>query len=93
MPHVKEYPQQRKGIKSITHIERGLIIHDGQLHNVGIHWLLRVGEEGRKKINIKFSLQEKNHYDLFKCTQPPGKNVSPVPEGIHLQKTRSHSMC
>lgn len=51
--------QQHRGIKSNTHIECGLIIHDGELHNVGIHWLLRVAEEGRKKIGFKFSLQEK----------------------------------
>lgn len=57
--HMKEHPQQHKGIKSNTHIECGFIIYNGELHNVGIHWLLRVAGKGRKKIWFKFSFQEK----------------------------------
>lgn len=56
----KSITKQHGGIKSNTHIECGLIVYDGELHNVGIHWLLRVGGEGRKKIGFKFSLQVKN---------------------------------
>lgn len=91
---MKEHSQQHRGIKSNTHIECGLIIYNGELHNVGIHWLLRVGEEGREKIGFKFSLLRiKTNYYLSKFTQPPGKNPSPAPQSrIHTKKQESQHM-
>lgn len=62
---MREHPQQHRGIKPSTHIECGLIIHNGELHNVGIHWLLRVEEEGRKKNGFKFSLWGKKSLLCF----------------------------
>lgn len=62
---MKEHLQQHRGVKPSTHIECGLIIHNGQLHNVGIHWLLKVGQKRRKKNGFKFSLQGKKNTIMF----------------------------
>lgn len=56
--HVKEHPQQRRGIKSNTHIECGFIINDGELHNVGIHRLLRVGEKEERKLVLSSAFRK-----------------------------------
>ena len=89
---MKKHQQQHREIKPNTHIECGLIIYDGELHNVGIYWLLRVAGEGRKKIGFKFGLLEKKHY-LSKFTHPPGKHLSPLPHSrIHTKKQESQHM-
>lgn len=49
--------------ESNTHIECGFIIYDGELHNVGIHWLLSGRGEDKKENCFMFRLQEaKNPY-------------------------------
>lgn len=91
MPHVKERPQEHRGIKSNTHIECGLIIYDGEFHNVGIHWLLRVGGKGRKKVGFKFSIQEKKTI-IFPSLPNHLRRISLLShKAEHTQRNRSHS--
>lgn len=90
---MEKHPQQHQIIKSNTHVERGLIIYDRELHNVRIHWLLSSRREERKQTGFKFSIHRKrNHCNyLSKVTYPPGKNFPPISQSrMHTKHQKSH---